>query len=1221
MKGRKTGVLNVRHQPKTPLPSLTARQVKASAASAEGDSGAIEALEWQSQQRKSWVSRKSKDAGTSKNMNMQHGWAVSLRGAILALALVAIACTGHNVFAQTGRASITGVISDSSGAVVDGVSVTATNTATGVAVATKTNSAGSFSLLQLIPGTYSIHVEKEGFSSQVQDNFLLVAEQNAGANFALRPGQVSERINVEANSELIHTESAEISQTINEHAIVELPLNGRNPAELVLLTPGTTDVVRSVGAGNKQGYTTFPTESGASTNGGRQGSTLYLLDGAYNMDNYHLLAAPFPNPDATQEFTVIGNNFDPRYGFTPGGVVSIVTKSGTNNWHGDLFEFLRNGAVNATDHFTQTSDQLKRNQFGASLGGPIVKNKLFVFGNYQGTRERRQVNSSSTYVPTTAMRSGDFSAYCQSGFNGAGLCQDTNPNPDNPGDPFVNNQIWIADPAGNSGFSHTVSQANGNPGLFYANNFVDPSTFDPASVSLVNLMPTETDDALGHIQSLGYGNIQNFWETTFRGDYNPNDHHRISGRAFLNAFNQPAYSNTFLSSDRSWYAKWKNFSGTWTWTISPSTVNNFTMSYSGLHDVSNSGLKVNGQPICYSQIINVSDPSTTPCSIEGLTINGGYGSGGIGVPAQNFNGIDRSTWGFSDSISISKGRHLFVAGVDVLRQYWYENTDWLALPIIGFGGGPGGQFTGSGFADFLLGDAANYLQGGGESNEIHAFMVAPYVADQIKLKPNLTVSLGVRYEPWIAPVTSSGRIATFLPGVQSTRYPNAPLGMVFPGDQGVPSAGTSSDYKKFFDPRVGIAWQPTALKNTSIRAAFGIYASPIDYSSWNHAGDTQPFSPTFNFNTGNIVNGSAVPIIPFSNPWSVYQPTGGVSPFPPFASPGSAPDSSAAFVTPVDIGSGFQTNFTAGRTYTWNLSIEHQFGDNWVARAAYVASESDHQVVARDNNYGQFFGAGDPLNGTRLNPNFSEILLDESTGTSNYQSGQFTLEKRFSHGLQFSANYTYSHTIDDAAYGSTAFTSGLYDPRCLECNRSTSFLSVPQVFVANFIYETPKLAGSNGATKAVLGGWQLSGIYRAQAGQPFTIVSGQTTTWDARGQDYPDYANDDHTIHINSGSAQYLDASDFKGAAQGTDGNIGRTAPGVYGPGVNSWDLGMSKKFQFRERFGFQFRWEMFNAFNRTSLGLQSLDTNWSSGSFGRITATAPAYPARIMQAALKITF
>ena len=254
--------------------SLTCdQQIRTQSCSAEGGFGRSNGLEWQSQQRESWV---VENLWMPRQQTYEHETVVgciSQRGRS-GVGVVAFAFTGQYLSAQSGRASITGVVTDSSGAVVQDVNVTATNAATGVATSAKTNQSGAYSLLQLPAGSYSLRVEKVGFSSQLQENFVLVAEQSAGVNFALRPGQVSERINVEANSELIHTESAEISQTINEHAIVELPLNGRNPAELVLLAPGTVNVLNVSGAGNRQDYTTFPTETGASSNGGRQGSTL-----------------------------------------------------------------------------------------------------------------------------------------------------------------------------------------------------------------------------------------------------------------------------------------------------------------------------------------------------------------------------------------------------------------------------------------------------------------------------------------------------------------------------------------------------------------------------------------------------------------------------------------------------------------------------------------------------------------------------------------------------------------------------------------------------------------------------------------------------------------------------------------------------------------------------------------------------------------------------------
>lgn len=1171
-----------------------------------------------------------------------------------ALSLVLIFLCG-NVLAQQGQASITGTVQDASGAVLAGVNITVTNKDTGVVTKATTNEAGLYTVLYLRVGTYTIQAEKEGFKTELKTGLALTAEQQAAANFTLAVGQVSEKVEVSANAQAVETESAALSQVINQRTVTELPLNGRNPADLVLLTPGTVDVL-STDVGQHQSYTTFPIETGAASSGGRQGSTVYFLDGAYNMDNYHLLAAPFPNPDATEEFKVIGNNFDARYGFAPGGVVSIVTKSGTNQWHGNLFEFIRNYAVNASEYFSQSTDLLKRNQFGGSVGGPIVKDKLFIFGNYQGTRQRRSVLSGTGYVPTTAMRNGDFSAYCQSGFSPStaalpGLCNDTHlgPDPNNPNGPqipYVDHQLFIPTATGYQGFSRGGTPLNQvTAGTYYRGNQINPSTFASASVKLVNLMPTNTADKYGALTVAGWPNVNDFNEETIRSDYNLNDKNRISGRAFINYFNQPPTSINFLSTDRSWISHWQSYAGTWTSTISPRTINNFTFSYSRLFDHSNSGIKVNGQTICYSKILTgVSEPNT-PCSIESFGAGGGYDFGGIPFNGQNFNAINRWTWGLSDSVSLSKGKHLIVAGIDVLRQYWYENTDWLGLPLVGFGGGPNGQFTGSGFADFLLGDMNSWEQGGGESNEIHAWMIAPYVADQIKVKPNLTVDLGLRWEPWIGPSVSGGRIASYVPGQQSTRYPNAPAGMIFAGDKGLPGGGVNSNYAKFFDPRIGLAWQPNGLGNTSVRAAIGMFANPMDYANFNHASDMAPFSPTFAYSNGGggvglcqpssglCTGGNNIAVIPFQKPWSVFAPTNGASPFPPFAAPGSVPPSSIAITTPLSIGDGFGTNFTEARTYTWNLSIEHLFGKNWLAKAAYVGAETDHQPIASDLNYGQFFGAGNANNGARLNPNFGQVLIVNSVGTANYQAAEFTLDKKFNNGLQFTANYTYSHTIDWYSTATTAFTSGIFDPRCLKCNRANSSIDVPQALTLDFVYQTPTLTGSR-AVNAVLGGWQVSGIWSLHSGTPTWIVSGVTTAWDDRGQDRPDYAPGTKSVKTNKnwkqawiphggapgGPVNYLSSSNFVAAPQGEKGNIGRNSTGMFYPGWNDWDMGLSKRFAITERVGMQFRWELFNAFNRETF--HDFDNCWCGGdnpTFGQFYDSSST--PRTMQLALKLNF
>ena len=1153
-----------------------------------------------------------------------------------------------DLWAQTGRANVIGVITDSQGAIVVGAKVSATNAETGVTVSTTSNGAGTYNLIQLIPGVYSITVEKDGFSTQKKENYTLVAEQNAGLNFTLQPGRTTESVTVQGGAELVHTETAELGQTINEQTIVELPLNGRNPADLVLLTPGTINVLNTA-AGTHQDYTTMPTDTGASTNGGRQGSTYYLLDGAFNMDSYHAIAAPFPNPDATQEFSVIGNNFDPRYGFSPGGVVSIVTKSGTNQWHGDLFEFLRNGDLNASEYFTHSTDQIKRNQFGGSIGGPIVKNKLFAFFNYQGTRQHNQVNGGGTYVPTDAMLAGDFSAYCASGFTN-GLCNDRTSNPNGGGDPnqdFVSGQVWLPDVNGNNGSKTTVATALANPQTWYPNNMICQTAgpncqswavtpFDSASLQMAALLP-HSSDPVGHLTNSPYSSIRNFNEETFRVDYNLSNNHRISGRGFINFFNQPPFSRTLLSSDRSWLTDWQSYSGTWTWTINTHIVNNATVSYSRMYDSSNSGLIVNGKPVCFSQFIKVQDNQTgSPCSIEDLSVYGGAGGFGIG---QNFNSINRWTWGASDSLSISKGKHLIVAGVDLLRQYHYEITNWLALPLVEFGGSVNGTYTGFGFSDFLLGDVGYFNQGAGVLDVVHQWLVDPYVADQIKLTPRLTLSAGLRYEPFLAPLPLGGRIGVFDPtlSTHSTRYPNAPAGMTYPGDPGVPKAGMPSDYRAF-EPRVGLAWQPKALPNTSLRAALGMYQTPVDYSQWGHADATAPFAPDFAYQGGQQItlSGGAnytVPIIPFSDPWSVYPPTNNVSPFPPFADVKTpSPPSNSPVTLPMQVGAGFDPHYKPGTTQTWNVSIEHQFGSSWLARAAYVGVESYHESIPIQLNYGQYFGTPtDPRNGQPLYANYGAVYVNRSNGTSSYQAGEFTLEHKLAHNLQFQANYTYSKTIDDYSHASLAFSSGIWNPTCLRCNRANSDLDTPQRFVLNFVYETPSLKGWNSATRYALGGWEISGIYQAQSGTPFSIHSGVNNSFSNRGQDLADFVAGKHGAATHPGQGiwagsglppdslpKYFDTTAFTTNAPGTYGSTPRN--GFFSPGVNNWDLALSKNFHFSERYRFQFRWEMFNAFNRvTFCGPDG--TVVDGPYFGVITCTNGAYPPRTMQAAAKLYF
>src|ERR1700683_2727653 len=331
----------------------------------------------------------------------------SLNRFVYALILVLLSLGGTAAFGQGPSASLTGQVTDNSGATVPGATVTVTNTGTSLAQTATTNSEGIYLIAPLPPGNYKLTVEVRGFERYVQTGIELSVDVNSTQNVVLKTGSVQETVTVFENAELINTTTPELGTTVNEAAVTQLPLNGRDPSSLVFLAPGTTSVLAGGGQPGIQAGFSFPTETGASANGGRQGSTEYYLDGVPNMDNYLGLTAPFPNADATQEFRVISNNFNALYGFAPGAVVSVETKSGSNRFHGGVFEFLRNKDLNASNSYfdptTSSPDPLRRNQFGGYLGGPVIKDKLFGFFNYQGTRNNSAALGNRTQTPTAAM--------------------------------------------------------------------------------------------------------------------------------------------------------------------------------------------------------------------------------------------------------------------------------------------------------------------------------------------------------------------------------------------------------------------------------------------------------------------------------------------------------------------------------------------------------------------------------------------------------------------------------------------------------------------------------------------------------------------------------------------------------------------------------------------------------------------------------------------------
>src|SRR3984957_314789 len=1077
-----------------------------------------------------------------------------LRGiALLVLATV-------SAFAQGGRASINGTVTDPTGAVISGAQISAKNIETGQVTTVTTSSGGDYALPFVAIGHYEIKASHPGFAVQTQTGITLSADQAASVNFALQPGQVSTSVEVKAEAVELETTSGAISQVVDQKSIIELPLDGRNPAELVYVAPGAVNGQTSANSialpGSGSGFPNSGQETAASVNGSRMGGVYYMLDGVPHMDNYFQNANPFPNPDATQEFRVITNNFDAQYGYTSGAVVSIATRSGTNQWHGVGFEFLRNNDLNATDFFTHIADPLKRNQFGGSIGGPIKHDKLFIFGNFQQTIEHIAIASSSDFVPNNNMLNGDFSQI----------------------------PMQLHDPQG----------------VPYPNNQIPVSTFSPISLKLEQGLP-QTSDPTGNVVLTGRLQINDGQEFTIRPDYYISEKQRISFRYFWDNFDRPAFSGNgdYLNSDRSALARSNNFGFDYTWTIRPNLVNDFRLGYNRINSTTTPGLV---------------QPDGTPLSPEALGAD-------IPQPDQTFSLLaiggtwisqtpvvqQRHNWIISDTLSLSKGRHSIVAGVNVTTEYSLEDAAWGADAQMDFSG----AVTGNAFSDFLLGDMNNFSQSGGEYNRLHGIEFATIVQDSIKLKPNLTVNLGVRWEPQDAPKYAGNKLPFFSTGQQSTRFPNAPEDLVYAGDAGVPDGGWKTDWGAI-EPRLSVAWQPSALPNTSIRAAFGIMSLPYDFSMYNHMGTTAPFSPQFSINYNQVGNC----VLNILNPYACYAPTGNVPPFPPFAGPNFNPASSVGFVVPVSIGAAFTPNFKMPRDQTWNFSIEHTIND-YLFRVAYVGYEMYHLPIQLQLSP----GLASTMGATTFYPNFSNIQAYESGNTQSYNALQISAEKHFSRGFQFISNFAWSKNLDSSAVATASNVGPVGNPYSLQWNRGVSDLSVPEIWNNTVIYQSPSLKSLGSVGSFLLGNWQVSAIWVMHSGEAFSIggPNGANNSEADIGADRADIVPgvplNQHQGSKNQWLNEYFNTAAFAPNPPGTFGTSARNL--LTGPGFNNLDLGFSKNFPFRERYRVQFRWEMFNALNRTWFSLP--DTGLGDAAFGQITSDLNS--PRLMQAGLKLYF
>jgi len=1242
----------------------------------------------------------------------------SLRARCSAVCLtVLLTLIPSTLSAQGTSGRIIGRVADSSGAVLANVKVTLVNEGTNTSRDALTNAGGDYDFVEVPVGTYRLEFDLSGFKKNVRRGVALDVNQVITLNMTMQVGGTQEVVDVTSEAPLVETSSTQLGAVVNDRAVSQLPLNSRDTYQLLQLQPGVQSQL-----GNPLIYGSD--KAGAvSVNGGRGRSNNFSVNGGDANDQFVNLPTVQPSPDSIQEFRVLTNTFDAEYGRNSGSVVNVVTKSGSNSLHGDMYEFFRNKVLNARNYFESTRPQFQQNQFGGTLGGPIKKDSTFFFGSYEGRRVRQPTTFPVVTPPSQAERNGDFSA--NGGFTGS------------ISDPFFASVL-----AGRPGCSAAISAEGGQApaaGSLYTDVFpnsqVPTACMDPVAANLINQyvpLPNRPDGVGYQATVIGPARADQFStridhrinaQQNFSAYYYFNDDRTVQPFAFFQFAGATVHGFGSIVAER---IQQLNLSHTWT--INPTSVNEFRFTYM------REGQRTFQHPQKTNPVVDscsgaaaafcftgtsdstaiTGDPTLGTNPKFGITPN--LGSNHEGVPFVNIAGgvnfgnnsegdIPQvgNSFQWSDSFTKVAGNHTIKFGADVRRQRFDQE---LFFEVSGgftyTGGGANDTIGGDLYGNYFLGLPDTYGQGGAQFEHVRSTGLYLFAQDSWKIKSNVTLNYGVRWELDTPLVDIGHRVQTFRPGQQDTQFPCVigqngapnvgvpvgtscdpggpaqsvyPLGLVVPGDKGVPN-GLTSTYYKSFAPRVGIAWSPGKSGKTSLRAGWGMFYNPIEqlvleqFSAEPPFGGSSFFSGTL-FNTPFVSQSGSVTPNPFNG---VLNPT-----------PGSNVDWSV--FRPILLFGQFPPNMRTQYSDQYNFGIQRQLRSDLVLQLNYVGSQGHRLLAIHDINYGNpqtcldlatvlgptngcspFFEdstfsvpagaipagmtfhlpngqtvAGGPsspaltIAGTRRYssplcnyfdastcppdgvPVFSEIYAEDPIANSNYNSLQASLEKRFAHGLQFEAAYTYSKSIDQAS----SFEN-ILDPVNFRRTRSLSLFDSRQRFVLSYFWEfpVPKYSGAKGK---ILNGWAMSGITTFQSGFPIRITSFSDSELfgDVFSFEYPsepDQVMPFHHLDPRKNGGMYFDTNTFTDATVplGQLGNAPRTI--CCGPGIQDWTVAFHKNTQVTEGTHIEFRAELFNAFNHTQF-LNPCGNTGSCNDGSTYGFVSQARNPRLVQLALKFVF
>jgi hypothetical protein len=1148
--------------------------------------------------------------------------------------------------------SISGTVTDPNHLAVSGASVTAVNTATNVRTKTTTNSSGIYSFTDLVVAAYDIEVESNGFRTYRREHLIVDTNSALRVDVGLVLGDRAEKVTVVASQTRVETVDTQLGEVVSGTMTAAVPLNGRSFTDLLALQPGVAPATTITGNSIQAAGAAILSPSGdlnpgtISINGQREYANGFIVNDSDVVERFTMGAAIIPNLDSIAEFRILTANFDAEYGNYSGGRINVVTKSGTDQFHGEAFDFLRNTDLDSRNFYSPARAVYQQNQVGGLFGGPIIRNKVFFFADYQGTRLNQGVDTGLIQVPSQADRAGNLSDL-------ANQLMGT-----------VSGPYWAQQLTQKLGYGVSAGEPYYTAGCstplqcVFPNAMIPQRAWSGPALNLLKYIPapnvsgnyfstsavdeTLRDDkgAIRADASTRVGMLSGYY---FADDYSlDNPYPTLQGGA-----NVPGFSALNLGRSQL-------LTATDTKSFGPRTVNEFHFSY--VRDVNVVGTPQGtvGTSLASQGFVTASGaPSILPqrpsiVGVENVIFNNFI----IGSTITGLNQTD-NTFEYRDALSRVIGTHTLKLGGELMFSQVNAAADVQSNGTFSFFGSE----TGVDFADFLIGVPSFYKQGDAQPFYMRNHYGGLFVQDSWRIRPRLTLNYGVRWEAIMPWYEKYNQIQTLIAGEQSVVYPGAPEGLVFPGDPGVSRALASVRWNDL-SPRLGLAWAPGGgsglaralfgdTDKSSIRLGFGRFFSAIEGVSAGVMAGDPPYGSTYSSPAPPLF---ADPFITASTGFDNLQrfPIH----FPPLNASASDPDSSVNWAPflPVSGLPGYKPGSVTPYTDQYTLSLQRQFGSSTVVTAGYVGSESHHLLTLLEANPGDpalclsvsqlsQVAPGSPtcgpfsesnvfttvsakvINGTRtvFGPNFGSVDWLTTIGNSNYNALQLSV-RHVSGGLDLQAGYTYSKSMDN----SSSIAEQL-NPDNYHATYAPSAFDLKHNFVVSYRYELP-FGRMFGKRNRLTEGWAFSGITRFSTGFPVTFTNAGDTSLlgtqpngvNSYGVDLPDVTPGPLDLNHNPRNGlPYFNTSLYSIPALGTPGTSAHRL--FYGPGIVNFDMALSKTVRLAESKLLLFRLEAFNAFNHAQFfGPASVDGEITSSSFGQVVSAAPP---RLVQVAVKLGF